>query len=225
MDAPRHPLEEDGFHVIPAVCSEEHCEALIEEIPPADMRAGSRQLLRVPAFRALAAHLRSHPLIRPHLPKSAIAIQCSLFAKGPGANWAVAPHQDLSIPVAERTGAPQCAGWSLKEGVLFTQPPAAVLASLLAVRLQLDPDAEFTGPLQVVAGSHLLKRLSAPALSSLVATRSATSCVVPRGGALLLKPLAVHSSAKSRSTGFRRVLHFLYGPQHLPLGLRWAVEN
>jgi hypothetical protein len=72
-----------------------------------------------------------------------------------------------------------------------------------------------------VPGSHRLGRLSADAQAEF---RNATGeMVVPveRGGALLMRPLILHASSKAAVPNGRRVLHFLFGPRALPLGLRW----
>jgi hypothetical protein len=37
-----------------------------------------------------------------------------------------------------------------------------------------------------------------------------------------MKPLLLHASSKSTSPRPRRVLHYLYGPPKLPLGLAWC---
>lgn len=47
------------------------------------------------------------------------------------------------------------------------------------------------------------------------------SCLVNRGDALLLRPLLLHTSAKSSSRHHRRVLHFLFGPASIGYGLQW----
>ena len=52
-------------------------------------------------------------------------------------------------------------------------------------------------------------------LESLVAVR------VHLDDALLMRPLLVHASSKATAPAQRRVLHFLFGPAHLPDGLRW----
>jgi hypothetical protein len=46
-----------------------------------------------------------------------------------------------------------------------------------------------------------------------------------RGGALAMRPLILHASSKATSLASRRVLHFVFGPPKLPLGLewRWAI--
>ena len=48
----------------------------------------------------------------------------------------------------------KCLGRSQKEGILFVQPPRAVLEQLVAVSVHLDDCAERHGPLRVVPGSH-----------------------------------------------------------------------
>ena len=93
-------------------------------------------------------HSISHTEGRPLLPQEAVAVQCTLFDKSTDKNWLVALHQDLSIPVRERILNPECAGWSVKEGVVYVQPPVAVLESLLAVRVHLDDCGPESGPLR-----------------------------------------------------------------------------
>lgn len=93
----------------------------------------------------------------------------------------------------------------------FFQPPVTVLEQMVAVRLQLDDNAADTGPLEVVPGSHVMGRLSSEAIRAATVSGK-VPCVVERGGVVVLRPLLIHSSAKGRSAGSRRVLHFLYGP-------------
>jgi hypothetical protein len=37
-----------------------------------------------------------------------------------------------------------------------------------------------------------------------------------------MRPLLLHASSKATGTSRRRVLHFVFGPPDLPLGLAWA---
>jgi len=157
----------------------------------------------------------------PHLPADAVAVQCTLFDKSPERNWLVALHQDLAIPVQERVDAAECSGWSLKEGVLFVQPPTEVLANLVAVRVHVDDCNAENGPIRVVPGSHRQGRLSAAEAESLREERGEMVCTGPRGSVVLMRPLLLHASSKAREASSRRVLHFLFGPATLPFGLRW----
>ncbi len=46
-------------------------------------------------------------------------------------------------------------------------------------------------------------------------------CVLPRGGALLMRPLLLHASSPATGPGHRRVLHIEYASGPLPGGLKW----
>jgi ectoine hydroxylase-related dioxygenase (phytanoyl-CoA dioxygenase family) len=148
-----------------------------------------------------------------------------LFDKSPEKNWLVALHQDLSIPVKHRVQSSECSGWSEKEGPLYVQPPVSVLEQLVAVRIHIDDCPEESGALRVVAKSHLEGRLSRDRAEALRLEHGETAVPVDRGGALVMRPLILHASSKATSLSQRRVLHFVFGPPRLPLGLewRWAV--
>ena len=215
-------LDADGYLVLPPFLAPKECERLVAVVAGLDSnRPGSRRLLGHPAIAETAARIRALPQLAGLLPDDAVAVQCTLFAKTRDSNWSVTPHQDLCIPVDAHVDSPECTAWSRKESTLFVQPPTFVLETLLAVRLQLDDRAEDAGPLEVVPGSHRLGRLKSPDIVER-ASRCKVACAPERGGAVALRPLTIHASSKSKSPMPRRVLHFLFGPRHLPLGLRWA---
>jgi ectoine hydroxylase-related dioxygenase (phytanoyl-CoA dioxygenase family) len=120
-------------------------------------------------------------------------------------------HRDFSIPVKSKVASPNWSVWSVKETVQYGRPPEFVLQSLVAVRVHLEDTNSDNGALEIVPGSHV----------------SGVSCgvrhayFVPKGGALVLRPLLLHASSKVKS-GTRRVLHFVYGPSQLPDGAEWA---
>jgi ectoine hydroxylase-related dioxygenase (phytanoyl-CoA dioxygenase family) len=184
-------------------------------------RVGSRNLLDLRWCQDLAVTFKVHAEIGPLLPPKAVAVQCTLFDKSADQNCLVALHQDLSIPVRERILHPECAGWSVKEGVVYVQPPVAVLESLVAVRAHLDDCGPETGPLRVVPRSHRHGRLSADAIRVLRREHGEIECIARRGGVIVMCPLLLHSSSKARSRARRRVLHFLFGPPELACGLKW----
>lgn len=144
-----------------------------------------------------------------------------MFHKSAARNWLVTAHQDLSIPVRERIDAPAYAGWSRKDGVLYVQPPRAVLEGLVAVRVHLDASTAENGPLRVVPRSHCLGRLSAEQIEAARRRSGDVACLVPRGGALVMRPCLVHASSQLTAAVPRRVLHFVFGPPRLPHGLAW----
>ncbi|MBH9577226.1 phytanoyl-CoA dioxygenase family protein [Inhella proteolytica] len=215
-------LERDGHLALPGLLDTSACAELTAACAalPA-CAAGSRTLLSQPWCQQLVARLRAHPALQGLLPPAHRAVQCTLFEKSGQRNWLVPLHQDLSIPVAHRVAAAGLGPWSEKEGLLFVQPPAALLAELLALRLHLDPCGVADGPLQVLPGTHRSGVLSDAQIAAL--PRALKPCPAAPGDGLLLRPLLLHASSKARGSSRRRVLHLLFGPAELPLGLAWPL--
>jgi ectoine hydroxylase-related dioxygenase (phytanoyl-CoA dioxygenase family) len=191
-----HSLEHDGFTFATPRLDATACAGLAAALPPPDARRGGvRNLLAHPAVIAL---LRS-PIVRelalPLLGPAACAVKATLFDKTPNANWKVPWHQDRAIAVASRLDAPGFGPWSRKRGVLHVEAPAAVLATMLALRIHLDDCADDNGPLRVLPGTHRLGVLAADAIASLVAARGSLSLPASRGDLLLMRPLLVHASS------------------------------
>jgi len=212
----------EGYAVIPDVLPDEERLTVISRLGPLDAtRAGTRTLLDEAWCAELGRRLLNDARLRPLLPRDAHVAQCTLFDKSVDRNWLVAMHQDLSIPVAERVDSALCSAGFVKEGVLHMQPPAAILAELLAVRIHLDDCDESNGALRVVPGSHREGRLGLAQACRLRDERGDRVVPAPRGGALLMRPLLLHASSRAVRDAPRRVLHFLVGPAQLPEGLRW----
>lgn len=115
-------------------------------------------------------------------------------------------HQDRTIVVRERKDVEYFGPWSVKAGVHHVQPPASVMAKMLAIRLHLDESDEDNGPLRVAPGSHRDGCLSADEVLN-CRQRPTVICKVPRGGAILMRPLLVHASSCSIRPEKRRVIH------------------
>ena len=213
-------LHDQGFEEIPAVLSAGQCAELAAALDEASGgRVGSRNLLDLQCCQELAVALKTHIVVAPLLPP--VAVQGTLFDKSTDKNWLVALHQDLSIPVLYRVSDHRLSGWSKKEGVMYVQPPVSVLESLVAVRVHLDDCGPQSGPLRVVPRSHRYGRLTSDAAITLREQHGEVELIPPRGGAIAMRPLLLHSSSKAQSKSRRRVLHFLYGPKELPFGLTW----
>jgi hypothetical protein len=215
-------FEIEGFAVISGVASPAECDAAVGQAAlAASDAAGSRTLLSMPWCAALAQAIRNHRAVRALLPEKPVAVQCTYFEKSESQNWLVAIHQDLCIPVQERIDAATCSAWSVKEGVLFVQPPATVLEAVVAVRLHLDESTASNGPLRVVPGSHRHGRLTSAQVQAARHESREITCTVPKGGVLVMRPLLLHGSSKAKVSAPRRVLHFVFGAPALPLGLTW----
>ncbi len=126
------------------------------------------------------------------------------------------------MPVAERVDHAALSGWSVKGGRHFVLAPAALLAQMVALRLHLDDATEADGGLRFVPGSHRAGVLDDAAVATWRRQRGEVAVDARAGDALLMRPLALHASSKATApSGRRRVLHVLFGPRELLLGLRW----
>jgi len=181
-----------------------------------------RHLLQaVPAVQQVADSATVRALVEPLIGPDAFVARSLFFDKTPDVNWKVAWHQDLTITVRDKIEIPGFSGWSVKDGVVHVQPPPDVLNQMLTVRLHLDDCGSANGPLQVIPGSHKSGRLKPREISEWRERVPATICVVPRGGALLMRPFLLHASSSATEPGHRRVIHLEFGAKSLPGNLRW----
>jgi len=216
-------LQVNGFAIIPAVIPTEQADALARVFEDLGAGHGLRNLLRTCREVAeLAKDLKS--LVTPLIGDKAFATRGLFFDKLPEANWEVGWHQDLSIAVAERVEAPGYGGWSIKQGVMHVQPPIHVRENMVAVRLHLDDCGADNGPLRVIRGSHRHGRLEDQQIAHWTHTDDQAECLVPKGGALLMRPLILHASSRAKNPRHRRVIHLEYAAAPLPGGLRWHEQ-
>ena len=225
-------LETQGFAILENIID----DALVSELSNAlgkisrdhavsrrgEIAFGIRNLLNVsPAVRdlALSPHVRN--LVDPIAGKEAQVIRAIFFDKTPEANWKVAWHQDLTIAVREKKEAEGFSCWSVKAGVLHTQPPVSILENVLTMRIHLDATDESNGALKVIAGSHKYGRLDAESMEKLKEAGEVFICRVPKGGVLLMRPLLLHASSSGSRPGHRRVIHLEFSADKLPVRLEW----
>lgn len=228
----RWQFDRDGFQVLESVLAIAECDLLAAELTPQleeeqqrGKAGGVRNLLRTSS--RVAQFARSTPLLQlvnSFTPATAFPVRAIFFDKNPAANWLVPWHQDLAIAVDRRIETPGFTGWSVKDGVPHVLPPREVLETMLTVRLHLDACTAANGALRVIPGSHAVGVLAAAELNRWK-QRDAVVCEVPRGGALILRPLLLHASAPAVSPSHRRVLHLEYATTDLPNGLRWFEHS
>lgn len=187
---------------------------------------GVRNLFSVcPLVRALAGSSAVRRLVTPILGEKAFAVRATFFDKVPGANWSLFWHQDNVINVAERAEVPGFIAWSKKAGVWHVQPPAEVLANMVAVRLHLDDCPADNGPLRVIPGTHRHGWLEGD-LNPWKKSTQEVVCTTGTGGAVLMCPLLLHASLPASTTrvSHRRVIHLEFANQSLSAGLRWFEQ-
>ena len=156
------------------------------------------------------------------LDRRCFPVRAILFDKTPESNWQVPWHQDVTIPVAKKVDNPGFGGWSQKEGVWHVQPPGAILAEMVTLRLHLDDCPESNGPLQMIPQSHLRGVMDRQEIEKQRATNPAVHCIAKAGDVLAMHPLVLHASKPAVSATHRRVLHVEYAWGELPGGLAWA---
>ncbi len=225
-------VERDGFALVPGVIGSEEIADLIAAVerayagPTALKRGASvyglRDLLdRVPAVRSLAGSGAVRSLVEPVLGPGAFVVRGLWFDKTAEANWHLPWHRDLTIAVRRRIDAPGYRAWTRKAGIPHVLPPPEVLRRMLTVRLHLDPADADNGPLEVLPGSHKVGDAELDVVGRWLGVVPPVSCLVPAGGAVLMRLLLLHASGAANRPGHRRVVHLEYGAGPLPGGVEW----
>jgi len=223
-------IHDDGYSVQEGVLTEPEIDELIDALERHQdgdnlSRNGRifavRNLLDLPEISKLADSARVRELAEVVLGRKPFAVRGILFDKIPEANWKVPWHQDVTIAVRERGDVEGFGPWSTKAGILHVQPAAQVLERMISIRLHLDACDEPNGALHVIPGSHRAGRVAEADIPSILANSQAHVCAVGRGGALLMRPLLLHSSSPSLAPAHRRIIHLDFACEQLPFPLRW----
>src|SRR5512143_3742164 len=118
MNPTLRTLDADGYAVVADGLSPAEIASLLtaaESLPmtrPEEVQGGYRDLFTLlPAVRDLAGHPRIRRWPAAVLGPACFAGRAILFDKTPAANWKVAWHQDLTIPVRERHQRPGFGPW------------------------------------------------------------------------------------------------------------------
>ncbi|PYP17024.1 MAG: phytanoyl-CoA dioxygenase [Gemmatimonadetes bacterium] len=210
-----------GFAVLPDLIPLGELADLERILPQVVGDGGVRNLLDVPVMADLADGERLRSAILPILGGGAFPVRAILFDKTPAANWKVSWHQDLTIAVTSRRDVPGYGPWSEKAGVVHVQPPRSVLERMLAIRIHMDESGPSNGPLRVLPCSHQAGKLRDEEIPKWRGRIAEEVCLVPRGGALLMRPLLLHASSPAELSVHRRVVHIEYANCDLAGGLEW----
>jgi len=221
----------DGFQIISGLISNSECDLLASELSALfesqqnsakNKIGGVRNLLRNSLrVNETATSAKLVSCLGGLLGKKVFPVRAIFFDKTVESNWRVPWHQDLAIAVAKQIETPSFTAWSAKDGILHVQPPREILESIVTVRLHLDDYHADDGALKIVPCSHLHGKLDAVQITEWASKQTSVACEVPKGGALLMRPLLLHSSSPARNPSHRRVLHIEYAAQELPNGLKW----
>jgi ectoine hydroxylase-related dioxygenase (phytanoyl-CoA dioxygenase family) len=220
-------LNKNGFSVMHDVFPSSECTRILDHLANWTVgrgRAGTRHLMTCPAVSSLANDKRLIALASTALSQPAIPYRATLFEKSPKSNWLVVWHQDTSLPLSRKLDGSEWGPWSCKAGVTYARAPSWELEKVVTLRVHLDHCASENGPLRVIPGSHNKGVLTEHEIYAITNTQVSAECVVPEGGVLLMKPLIIHASSKSKSKTPRRILHIEYAPQAgIGTGIHLAV--
>lgn len=216
----QHAIEQHGFAIVPEVISRANVDELLSALGPATA-PGRRGLLSLSAVTTLARSERFLRLVSPFLPGHPFPVRTIYFDKSPDTNWLVSWHQDLTLALRSYAEAPGFGPWSVKDGIPHVQPPVELLGHMLTVRLHLDDTDESNGALRVLPGTHLHGRISPDQIPSFRSAHDEFVCEAAAGDAMLMRPLLLHASGRSKTARHRRILHIEYASFALPAGLEW----
>ena len=220
--------EKKGYFLIKNALCREEVRLLIKELSIFETQRnhyGIRNLMnKVPYISQLAKSKLLLTLAQSILGSSAKPVRSVFFDKTKEANWNVAWHQDTSIAVKAQVNREGFKLWSIKQGVVYVEPPIEYLANLLTLRIHLDPANPETGGLRVIASTHNQGRINSKQLIERVEKSTVIDCNANRGDILLMNPLLFHSSRKATQPLHRRIIHLEYSAMELPKSLEW-FEN
>ncbi|MES2617942.1 MAG: phytanoyl-CoA dioxygenase family protein [Bacteroidota bacterium] len=224
-------LSSQGFTTIPAIYSSAEVEQILDLIQQADttkdtFRKSSdlfaiRQFLKeVPGVFELLMNQKLKAVISEIMGHDFFVVKSIYFDKPETSNWYVAYHQDLTISVDKKLALEGFGPWTVKQNQFAVQPPLDILKNIYTIRIHLDDTDENNGALKVIPGSHLKNIYRPETIDHTQATEAI--CKVEKGGAMIMKPLLLHSSSRTTNNKKRRVIHIEFSNIELPPALNWA---
>ena len=108
----------------------------------------------------------------------------------------------------------------MKQNQYAVQPPLHILENNFTIRIHLDDTDENNGALRVIPKSHA-KGIYRPETIDWSKEREVT-CIVSKGGVMLMRPLLLHASSRTTNNKKRRVIHIEFSNQSLPEPLQWS---
>ena len=225
-------LKEHGFITIPTVFTEREVNNILKELNKVDTQSpvfrktddlfAIRQFLKyLPDVKALVFNDRLKQIINDLFGLGYFCVKSIYFDKPPLSNWFVSCHQDLTISVKERADVPDFGSWTVKQGQFAVQPPLEILEDNFTIRIHLDDTNKDNGALKVITGSHL-KGIYRPETVDRNLEKE-VFCEVPKGGIMIMKPLLLHASDRTKNQERRRVIHIELSKTELPYPLEWAL--
>lgn len=181
--------------------------------------------VRLHGVTGLAAPLDTRGIIgavaAAHLGNDARPVRALLFDKSTASNWSLGWHQDRTVAVVERREVDGFGPWTAKAGMIHVEPPPALQAGMVTLRIHLDPVDEANAPLLVAPGSHRLGRIPQADIAAIVERCGIANCLADAGDIWAYATPILHASEAATRPRRRRVLQVDYAVDSLPGDLQW----
>ena len=202
-------LQKDGFEIHRDVFDPDALRDLRDRAAHASATSGTACVRNLQTCFPNFHHLAKDGRLTALLPVGISPVRSILFDKTPEKNWPVARHQDLTIAVSHILEIEGYQNWTQKHGVSHVQPPVALLKGMTTIRIHLDETGSENGALRVIPGSHQRGKIPCDELAR-IDSSSAITCECSPGAVLLMSPLILHASNRSRTPSRRRIIHIEY---------------
>lgn len=216
-------LDKQGFCIVENIYSPEEVTAIISliESEAYENTFGLREfLLDKRELTKLVFNSKLLAIIRLISPNCNKLIKSIYFDKPPNANWIVNWHQDLTINLLNKKEVEGYKNWRVTDKRVVVQPRKEFLENIFTIRIHLDDCTIDNGALRVIKNSHTEGVIDIK--KWLQEKRGIEQiCEVKKGGALIMKPLILHSSRRAENSKNRRVIHIEFTDEELPEGLQW----
>ncbi len=223
----------NGFTIISNVFTEDEINNILHTISEADSSRPTfrkttdlfaiRQFFKeVPAAVEKVFTESLNKIISAISGDSYFVVKAIYFDKPENSNWFVSYHQDLTISVDKKTDIKGFGPWTIKQNQFAVQPPTEILEDNFTIRIHLDNTNEENGALKVIPKSHL-KGIYRPEKIDWT-KETETTCIVNKGGIMIMRPLLLHSSGRTTNKNKRRVIHIEFSRSLLPENLNWSEQ-
>lgn len=231
MKNTKDEITELGFSVVDEIYTPVEVENILALISSVDSNKTTfrksddlfaiRQFLKeIPKAKELIFNQKLAQTINELFGSDYFLVKSIYFDKPKTSNWFVSYHQDLTISVDKKIEIESFGPYTVKQDQFAVQPPLSILEENFTIRIHLDDTNEENGALKIIPKSHNRGIYRPENIDWTV--EQEVSCKVRSGGAMIMKPLLLHSSSRTTNNQQRRVIHLEFSNQALPLGLNWA---
>ncbi|CAN1210524.1 Ectoine hydroxylase-related dioxygenase (Phytanoyl-CoA dioxygenase family) [Tumidithrix helvetica PCC 7403] len=227
----KNQIESEGFAILDNIFTDAEIVDLLQVIAQVDSsRLSDRQIndlfamrqffKEVPASVNIVFNDKLKSIISEIFGDNFFVVKSIYFDKPEASNWFVAYHQDLSIAVDRKLDLQGFSLWTKKQNTFAVQPPIEILQDNFTIRIHLDRTNAENGALKVIPKSHLKGIYRPETIDWSIEVENI--CPVEKGGIMLMKPLLLHSSSRTKKRCKRRVIHIEFSRSMLPDNLNWA---